>query len=532
MNVVTAAEMQAMDQYTIENFGLPGRVLMENAGRGATRSFLERIYDHDSGAKWGGRVGILAGRGNNGGDGFVMARYLAQNGLDTTVYLLTRQDRVKGDAAGNLKLLPALNIPVIEISDSQEFHRQQGDMAQVQYWIDALLGTGLKSVVKGFFKEVIEFVNRQKRPVFSVDLPSGLNSDTGRPCGISIQADATATFGFPKIGHLIFPGAGLCGTVDVIDIGIPPNVVATINAQQQLISAAMVQATLGRRSPEMHKGRAGHVLVVAGSTGKTGAAAMTAMAAMRVGAGLVTLGIPRSHNPVMENQLTEVMTAPLPDDGIGALGPEAFDAIAEVAQGKSCIALGPGLGTAQGTKDLTQRIIKEIDIPMVIDADGLNYLAVDAAVLLDRKAPAVLTPHPGEMARLINGNVSHVQGDRVSVARQFASQYRAVLVLKGARTLVADPYGIVWINPTGNPGMAAGGMGDVLTGTIAGLLAQGGSPLAAAQSGVFLHGLSADLLTKDHPWGYLATEVMHGLPKAIGRVVQDPPASIIHYPLL
>lgn len=532
MNVVTAAEMQAMDQSTIENFGLPGRVLMENAGRGATRSFLERIYFNASGGKGTGRVGILAGRGNNGGDGFVMARYLAQSGVDATVFLMTTQDQVRGDAAANLKLLPALNVPVIEIPDEQNFLRLQSDLAQIHYWIDALLGTGLKSDVKGFFKEVIEFLNRQKRPIFAVDLPSGLNSDTAHPCGASIQADATATFAFPKIAHLVFPGAGLCGSVDVIDIGIPPIVAAAINAQQQLISAQLVQATLDRRPPEMHKGRAGHVLVVAGSTGKTGAAAMTAMSAMRVGAGLVTLGIPRSLNPIMENQLTEVMTAPLPDDGTGALGPEAFDTIAELAQGKACIALGPGLGTSTGTTALTQRIIKEIELPLVIDADGLNYLAADAAVLLDRKAPAVLTPHPGEMARLINSNVSRVQADRIAVARQFATQYRAVLVLKGARTLIADPYGIVWINPTGNPGMAAGGMGDVLTGMIAGLMAQGCSPVAAAQSSAYLHGLSADQMMTDRPWGYLATEVMNGLPETIGRVLQDPPAPVIHYPLL
>jgi NAD(P)H-hydrate epimerase len=405
-------------------------------------------------------------------------------------------------------------------------------MTQIHYWIDAMLGTGLKSNVKGFFKEVIEFVNRLKRPVFAVDIPSGLNSDTGQPCGISIQAVATATFGFPKIGHVIFPGAELCGIVDVIDIGIPPSVAARVNTQQQLISAQLVQATLGRRPPEMHKGGAGHVLVVAGSTGKTGAAAMSAMSAMRVGAGLVTLSIPRSLNPIMEHQLTEVMTAPLPDDDTGTLGPEAFDTIAELAQGKACIALGPGLGTSPETTALTQRIIKEIDIPLVIDADGLNYLAMDAAALLDRKSPAVLTPHPGEMARLINSNVSHVQEDRVAITRQFATQYRAVLVLKGARTLIADPYGVVWINPTGNPGMAAGGMGDVLTGMIAGLMAQGCSPVAAAQSGAFLHGLSADQFMADRPWGYLATEVMHGLPGTIGRILQDPPAPIIHYPLL
>jgi NAD(P)H-hydrate epimerase len=527
MKVVSAAEMQAMDHHTINSFGLPGRVLMENAGRGATRSFLEQLYQNDS-----GRVGILCGRGNNGGDGFVMARYLTQAGLDITVYLLATQDRVKGDAADNLKMMPALNIPVIEIPDSKRFLNQQSEMAQIRYWIDALLGTGLNSDVRGLFRQAIEFVNHQKRPIFAVDIPSGLNSDSGHPMGICIKADATATFGFPKIGHVIYPGAEICGTIDVIDIGIPPSVSKEIDAQQNLISAHNVQSILGQRPPEMHKGNAGHVLVVAGSTGKTGAAAMTSTSALRVGGGLVTLAVAKSLNPIMEGCLVEAMTAPLPDEEKGHLGPEAFEALAGLAQNKACLAMGPGMGTAPETIALCRRIIKEINIPLVIDADGLRYLGADAAVLLERTAPVVLTPHPGEMARLMNVSSGQIQNNRIAFARQFATQYRATVVLKGARTIIADSEGVVWINPTGNAGMAAGGMGDVLTGMIAGLIGQGCSPLAAAQVGTYLHGYTADLIQQDRPWGYLATEVMNHLPFAIGHILENPPPLPFNLPVL
>ncbi len=519
MIIVSAAEMQAMDRQTIEDFGIPGRVLMEAAGRGATRSFLERLYK-----KGPGRIGIIAGRGNNGGDGFVMARYLAQRGLDVKVFLLAGQDRVQGDAAANLHLLPALKVPVVEIPDKKSFERQKSAMAHIHYWIDAILGTGLTSDVKGYYRQIIEFINSRQLPVLAVDIPSGLNSDTGQPCGISIQAAATATFAFAKIGHLVYPGPQYCGPVDIIDIGIPPFIADKVGARQHLITAPTVHTSVGQRPPDAHKGRTGHLLVAAGATGKTGAAAMTAEAALRMGAGLVTLAIPESLNPILETRLVEVMTTPLADEGKGFMTTAAYGAIAEAAQGKQCLALGPGLGTAAQTRDLVLRMVKEIELPMVIDADGLNHLAGHLAALQKRTAPTVLTPHPGEMARLVNQTVGEIQRNRVAAARDLAMQCQAHVVLKGARTLVAHPDGGVWINPTGNAGMASGGMGDVLTGAIAGLLAQGCSAGEAARAGVYLHGLAADILCADRPWGYLATEVMEALPKAIQQVRCDAPA--------
>jgi NAD(P)H-hydrate epimerase len=515
MQVVTAAEMQEMDRRTIDSFGLPGRILMECAGRGATRTFLEKVYRAGS-----GRVGIVAGRGNNGGDGFVMARYLAQQQIDVSVFLLSEYGAVKGDAAVNLELLKALNVPVMELTGPEQFAQHQSDMLHVGCWIDALLGTGLNSEVKGHFRRVIEFINARQRPVLAVDIPSGLNADTGQICGVCIQATATATFGLPKIGHVVHPGVQYCGYLDVIDIGIPPFIANQVKVQQSVITAGKVKLMVDRRLADDHKGRTGHLLVIAGATGKTGAAAMTANAALRAGAGLVTLSLPEALNPVAEAQLIEAMTLPLPDKGTGLILEEAFETLTAQASGKQALAIGPGLGTESHTRNLVLRVVKDLKLPLVIDADGLNNLVGHTALLRHRSAPTVLTPHPGEMARLTGVSVKQIQQDRLNSARKVAMEHQVYVVLKGARTVVADPQGYAWINPTGNAGMASGGMGDVLTGMIAGFLAQGCSALEASVAAVYLHGLAADMLSTNMPWGYLATEVIEAIPRAIGKVLQ------------
>ncbi|MGA7146341.1 MAG: NAD(P)H-hydrate dehydratase [Desulfobacterales bacterium] len=511
MYLVTADEMKEMDRRTIESFGLPGRILMENAGRGATRFFLEQFKDIAN-----KRIGVVAGRGNNGGDGFVMARYLAQKGIRITVYLLTESQKVTGDAAANLSLLLPLKVPVIEMPDPESFSAHKTEMRHEAIWIDAILGTGLRSDVKGFFKEVIDFLNQLSRPVFAVDIPSGLNSDTGRPCGICIRADATATFAFGKTGHFILPGAEFTGTLKIIDIGIPPYIAEEVNPQQYLLTPDLIRCAFQARSLEIHKGHTGHLLVIAGSPGKTGAAAMTAISAMRAGAGLVTLGIPASLNPILETQVTEVMTEPLPETKESVLGEASFNRIMALLPDKRCLAVGPGIGIDPETKTLVQRLLQESNKSMVIDADGLNCLIGCTEILKNFEKPAVLTPHPGEMARLIGTTAADVQKDRIQCARDFAKKFNAHVVLKGARTVVAHPDGRVFINPTGNPGMASGGMGDVLTGIIAGFLAQNHSPELAVHAGVYLHGATADALSKNKgPFGYLATDVVNALPETI-----------------
>ncbi len=517
MFLVTAKEMQEMDRLTIESFGIPGRVLMENAGRGATRLLVERFPDISK-----QKVGIVAGRGNNGGDGFVIARYLHEKGVKTTVYLLSSADMVKGDAEANLNLLGPLHIPVIEMPDKETFFENRTSIVHENIFVDAILGTGLKSDVKGFYKEVIEFINGLDRPVFSVDIPSGLDSDTGWPCGISIRADATATFAFAKTGHFLFPGADLTGDLGVIDIGIPDHIRKQIDPRQYVLSQEMINQYFQPRASDAHKGHTGHLLVIGGSPGKTGAAAMAAMSAMRTGAGLVTLACPASLNPVLETLAVEAMTHPLLETQSGGISEMSFDEIAELLSEKRCLAIGPGMGTDPSTKNLVCRLISESRIPIVVDADGLNNIANVVEVLKAAKAPVVLTPHPGEMARLLNLTPKAVQKDRITCAREFAVKYSVYVVLKGAGTVIAHPDGKVFINTTGNPGMASGGMGDVLTGIIGGLIAQEYSPEEAVHAGVYLHGAAADSLAKSiGPFGFLASDVADALPNEIGKVLKD-----------
>jgi NAD(P)H-hydrate epimerase len=514
MYLVTSAEMQAMDRLTIESFGIPGRVLMENAGREATRLFLA----HFSAAARQG-VGILAGRGNNGGDGYVMARCLAQKGYPVALYLLSSAGHVTGDAAANLKLLAPLGVPIIEVPDEATFAKHHQAMRSTAVWIDAIFGTGLNSEVRGLFRSAVEFINQLNRPVFAVDIPSGLSADTGQPCGVCIHARVTATFAYPKLGQILFPGAEHCGELEVVDIGIPPHIADSVGPRQFLISAGEVRGYLPPRPPDTHKGRTGHLLVVAGSPGKTGAAAMTAMSALRAGAGLVTLGIACSLNAVAETLMLEAMTAPLPDSGTGLLGPSARESLLALVQGKSCLAIGPGLGPAPETGELVRDLIRSSPVPLVIDADGLNHLAGHLEVLEKISVAAVLTPHPGEMARLLATTAPSVQRDRIACARDLAVTSKVHVVLKGARTVIAHPDGGVYVNPTGNAGMASGGMGDVLTGAIAGLITQGIRPDLAARAAVYLHGAAGDSLSRSAgPWGYLAGEVLDALPAEIAKL--------------
>jgi NAD(P)H-hydrate epimerase len=515
MRLVTAAEMQEMDRQTIESFGLPGRVLMENAGRGATWFLL----DHFRGIPIT-TIGIIAGRGNNGGDGFVIARYLCHKGIQVRVYLLAKSNAVRGDAAANLNLLAPLGIPIIEIPDEKAFSKVNADMQHIDLWVDAILGTGLKSEVKGYYGKVITFINGVNKPTFAVDIPSGLNSDTGQPCGACINAQATATFAFAKTGHLLQPGATYTGKLKIVDIGIPNKIAEQIKPKQYLLTPVQVQNYFQPRKPDAHKGKTGHLLVIAGSPGKTGAAAMTAMSAIRSGAGLVTLGVPQCINPVLETQVLEAMTEPLPEIKDGRLGESAFDAIMNLVVDKRCLAIGPGLGQTDETKTLVCRVIKQSFVPLVIDADGLNNLVGHTKILQELNVPVILTPHPGEMARLMETSVSIVQADRIKSARDFALQFNVHVALKGAATVIAHPDGRAHINSTGNPGMATGGMGDVLTGIIAGLVTQGFSPESATHAGVYLHGAAADTLSESiGPFGYLAGEVMDAIPGEIKKLM-------------
>ncbi|MFO8049277.1 MAG: NAD(P)H-hydrate dehydratase [Desulfosudaceae bacterium] len=516
MYLVTAEQMRQIDQTTIESFGIPGRVLMENAGRGATRWLMENFPEATD-----QKIAILAGRGNNGGDGFVMARYLFQAGTRVTVYLLSTPDKVSGDAAANLALLDKLGVPVVCLPDEAALESHRSALAHHHLVVDAILGTGLKKEVRGFFKTVINHINDSGQPVFAVDIPSGLNADTGQPGGVCVKARATATFGYAKTGQFQFPGADLCGALGVIDIGIPPFIAESIKPAGNLLTGRLVAGYCQPRPAAAHKGGNGHVLVIAGSPGKTGAAVLTATAAMRAGAGLVTLAVPAGLHHLVAPAVTEIMTLPVGDATCRKFDATCSTAIGEILPRLSCLALGPGLGTDEATQELLRRLLTSCPVPLVIDADGLNCLADRPDLFKKAAAPVVITPHPGEMARLLQTDAALVQADRLGHARSFAEAHNIHVVLKGAGTVIAHPDGTIFVNQTGNPGMAAGGMGDVLTGMIAAWIGQGQSPGRAARLGVYLHGAAADMAAEQIGGpGFLATEVMAALPRALTALNQ------------
>lgn len=510
MKVLTAAQMQELDRRTIAEVGIPGVVLMENAGRGAAELIRQRFAGACSGP-----VLVLAGKGNNGGDGFVIARYLQEWGWPVKTLVLAERDAIKGDAALCRGALEACGGTMLYAPDQASLEAALATLPACGLLVDALLGTGLSQAPSGHYVFAIDWVNRQPVPVVAVDIPSGVDASSGGVPGTAVQAELTVTFAFPKLGLVSYPGAALVGELITIDIGIPAVVQRPNPATALLIDAGEARALLPARPADGHKGTFGHLLVLAGSVGKGGAAVMTAQAGLRGGAGLVTLACPLALQPVVAGQLVEVMTAPLPDvDGQVSL--QALDELMVMAAGKQALAVGPGLGLGAEVGALVRRLLQDCDQPAVVDADGLNALEGHLDILARRAGRAtILTPHPGEMARLTGLSTAAIQADRIRVATDFADRYQVVLVLKGARTLVASPDGRILVNASGHAGMASGGMGDVLTGLIGSLLAQGVAAADAAALGCYLHGLAADrLLDRFGVAGLLATDLLHELPAA------------------
>jgi ADP-dependent NAD(P)H-hydrate dehydratase / NAD(P)H-hydrate epimerase len=527
MILTTAQQMKELDRATIEDLGIPGLVLMENAGRGVVQ-VIGRLYPHIRSAA------VLAGKGNNGGDGFVVARYLHHQGMQVAVFLAGLKSALKGDAAHNARLAEACGVSVQEIQEGFDSLGLKRDLSGADLIVDALLGTGLEKEVQGLYKDLIALMNEAPRPKVAVDIPSGLSSDTGQSLGLCVQASATVTFGWPKRGHLLFPGSPRVGRLFVVDIGFPPGLLPAVADRVELLSGETLLPWMPQRQPDGHKGTYGHALILAGSTGKTGAATLTAMGALRVGAGLVTLGVPVGLNPIVEMKLTEAMTEPLPEGETGCLGRPALGKIKALLAGKKVLALGPGLSTSSGTQALIQSLLQEdVPIPLVIDADGLTALADHPESLTLLSGRAILTPHPGEMARLTGRTIKEIQADRITAAREFAGRYGVVLVLKGARTVVADPGGTVFLNPAAHPVMASGGMGDVLTGMITGWLAQGAALLPAACLGVYFHaGGGARIAATRGGQGILASELADTLPELIARPENWPLVAAPFLPLI
>ncbi len=511
MIVVTSTEMRRLDELTIQG-GTPGHVLMERAGSGATAMLLAQ-FPHVRRR----RVVICAGKGNNGGDGFVMARLLRRKGVRAEVLLLGKQADVGGDAARALKALRGTSVPVRELVTNSDITKLPDLVGDAVLIVDAVFGTGLNAPVEGRYADVLQVLNASGVPIFAVDIPSGLDADRGWPLGVAVQAEATATFGFAKVGQLIYPGVDYVGTLGVVDIGIAAGAIAVVQPRTQLLEPSEAARLVPVRAADAHKGSCGHVLVVAGSRGRTGAALLAAHASCRTGAGLTTLAGPASLNAILSSGVPEAMTATLPDvDGLVCFDEARLRAVLE---GKTTVIVGPGIGTHDDAQKLVTFLLREIDLPMVVDADALTCVARDTGVFTQARAQAVLTPHPGEMARLMQTDTAAVQADRIATARTFATAHRCVAVLKGARSVIAADDNSVWINPTGNPGMASGGMGDALSGMIGALLAQGLSPAEGACLGVYLHGEIADHVAATRGQiGLLASDVMEGVPAGITRL--------------
>ncbi len=510
MKVVTAQQMRQIDQQTIEQIGIPGAVLMEHAGSAVVQTIRQRFPECR-------RIAVVVGKGNNGGDGLVVARQLALAGQPVEVILVSPPDHFAGDALTNLQIAQNLEVPITSVLSEDELEVAKNQLASSDLIVDSIFGTGLRGGVQGFVARVIECINETGRPVVAIDLPSGLAADTGIAEGACIQAAYTATMGLPKRGNLIHPGATFTGQLEVADIGFPPSVIDAQNIEVNWTQPSDAARLLPTRPTHSHKGTYGRVFVTAASTGMTGAAALTSAGALRVGAGLVTLGTPKSLNPILEVKLTEVMTLPLPETVEGSLALEAKSYILEaVERTKSVLAIGPGLSQHPETVALVHSLVRESDAPTVIDADGINALSKSKDILSSLSPQTVLTPHPGEMARLIDETVGALERDRIGIAQRFAETHNLTLVLKGAPTVIAGSNGEVWINSTGNAGMATGGMGDVLTGLIAGLIAQGASSFDAAVLGVYLHGLAGDIVAESIGMhGLMAGDVLDSVPKAI-----------------
>jgi NAD(P)H-hydrate epimerase len=503
---MTRGQIREYDRIAVDEVGMPGAVLMENAGAGAAR-----IAARMAGAR--GCVAVMAGPGNNGGDGFVIARHLLNAGFDVRTFLAVPGDGIAGDAALNLALLRSMGAPIVEAGDPASPDGLADALRSSALVVDALLGTGVSRDVEGRIGELIDAINGAGAKVLAVDIPSGLDADSGSPWGKAVRADETATFGHIKRGLLLYPGAALAGPLTVVPIGAPAFVSGRAGWDGILLDETRVRPLLPRRSPDSHKGTYGHLLVLAGSLGKTGAATMTSRAAMRAGAGLVTIATCANAQPIIEANCTEVMVEAVLDRQDAPLTEKTLRRAEALVEGKAAVALGPGLSTAPGISALALKILQTLEVPAVVDADGLNILASDPTAAGRISAPMVFTPHPGEMARLINRSAPAVQADRVGVAREAAKWHKVVVVLKGAHTVIAAPDGRVFINPTGNPGMASGGMGDVLTGVIGGLLSQGLEPLEAALLGTYLHGHAADdAASRTGMPSLLASDVIDALP--------------------
>jgi NAD(P)H-hydrate epimerase len=488
MRILTAEAMREVDRAAIEDLGIPSLVLMENAAIGVVEAIGEAFADAGSAA-------IFCGPGNNGGDGLAIARHLSVRGWDVRIFLITGGRELSADAGVQLGICRKAELPVVEIGSERDLRGVLEAAVECEVLVDALFGTGLTRPLDGLFARAVEAINRLHLPIVAVDLPSGLSASESQPIGPHVVAALTVTFAAPKVAHVFPPAAEAVGEMVVTDLGIPPKLVDDLEEEAgdlHLLMGEELAELIPEREASSHKGDYGHALIVAGSPGKAGACILAARAAVRAGAGLVTAAVPEPILQTVDLGSIESMTLSLPAAASGQLAERAADVVLEAAEGKAVLALGPGLGQDPSTMAAIRRIVLDCPLPLVLDADGLNAFAGRAGELAGRRAETILTPHPGELGRLLGISTARVQEDRIGAARGAAEETGAIVVLKGNLSLIASGTA-VFVNPTGNPGMATGGAGDVLTGLIAGLVAQGLDALDATVLAVYLHGLAGDL---------------------------------------
>ncbi len=508
MKIDSAEEMRAIDRATSDRFGVPSLTLMENAGTAVADYVLSRY----AAAR---RVVVFCGKGNNGGDGFVAARKLQESGKKVQVILLANPADLRGDAAAMFGKLPS---PAIAVHASAELKSEQVRLAmQADVYLDAVLGTGFKPPVSGLYADAIAIMNASQVPVIAVDIPSGADADAlGPQSGTIARAEAVVTFTAPRPAHVL--SMLTSGPTVVADIGSPNEAIVSA-LQLNVITAGDVAPLIGPRPAESNKGNYGHVLVVGGSLGKAGAAAMAGMAVLRAGAGLSTVATAKSVLGTVAGFHPELMTEPLPETDSGAISMGALDRIEALSKGTTVLAIGPGISRDSQTAELVRALVAKLQLPMVVDADGLNAFQGRTVKLNGGGRTLVITPHPGEMARLAGCTIADVQKDRLGTARKFAHEHELIVVLKGHRTLVVQPDGEAWVNTTGNAGMATGGTGDILTGMVAGMIAQNPTnAFAGVLAAVHLHGLAGDVMRErvgEH--SLVATDLLQGLPEAFRR---------------
>lgn len=520
--LVTAEEMREIDRKTIEEIGIPSIVLMENAGSQVAREMMQFIFKP-------AKIVILSGHGNNGGDGFVTARHLGNHGYDVQTWLIGSPEKFTPETTIHFNALIQSGYKVNIFSQDNELELKES-LIKADIIVDALLGTGATGGLREPYKSIIQFVNQTNATKVAIDIPTGVNSNTGEVVELALIADYTITFTLPKIGQYLYPGTEYIGKLKVVDISIPSIVIKEVDPRISLLSQNDLRTRLPIRKRNSHKGTYGHAFIIGGSKNMPGAITLATMAALRTGAGLTTSAVPASIQPMVFSRVPEAICIAMDEDSTGHFALNSIEALRLEEKNYTAIGIGPGIGQWELGLEWFKKLLLSINLPMIIDADGLNLLSKEIGLLDQRKSETILTPHPGEMARLIKRDVAYVEKNRIKVAKEFASEYGVYLLLKGAHSLIATPNGDLYLNPTGGPELAKGGSGDVLTGMITGFVAQKLPILDAVMLAVYLHGIAGNLASKPSNYSTIATDVIDKIGFAMSTLSNHVDALPTHFP--